>query len=473
MVSQRLILSVMCLVFVHQAFAQDLNETDNEGAGSFDHLPVGQVSLVIGKAIVFSEHTGREELSRGYFLREGDTIRTESNGHVHAKFRDGAVMSVRPSSELRIVTYRYDEENPEASTIKFDLIEGTARTVSGMAAKSARDRFRLNTPIAAIGVRGTDFVVSTTTNSLMALVNEGAIVVTPFSSQCVAQGIGPCGSNGVELDGGSMQILEFDSSMNLPQLVPVLARGQEAQQVVEIFGGVAARNLGFNEAYEADVTITTQSEEEANGTVKEVVGESVTSIQLGVDAQKQAPYGTGFTPSTQLDSVELKDRQLVWGRFADGKGQFERLTLPFSEAAQGRNVTVGGNFEYFLFRPESGEVQVQKGLGEVGFGLSSAQAYFKKGLSVTPVAVSGGDLHIDFNRNSFETSLDLYHMQLGEVNFSSRGRIYGGGYFHARDQGSRIVGAVSLDGDESGYFFDFLNWDGLVQGITLWDASSK
>ena len=221
------------------------------------------------------------------------------------------------------------------------------------------------------------------------------------------------------------------------------------------------------------MTITTQSEEEANGTVKEVVGESVTSIQLGVDAQKQAPYGTGFTPSTQLDSVELKDRQLVWGRFADGKGQFERLTLPFSEAAQGRNVTVGGNFEYFLFRPESGGVQVQKGLGEVGFGLSSAQAYFKKGLSVTPVAVSGGDLHIDFNRNSFETSLDLYHMQLGEVNFSSRGRIYGGGYFHARDQGSRIVGAVSLDGDESGYFFDFLNWDGLVQGITLWDASSK
>ena len=48
------------------------------------------------------------------------------------------------------------------------------------------------------------------------------------------------------------------------------------------------------------------------------------------------------------------------GRFAEGKGNLERLTLPFSEAAQGRNVTVGGNFEYFLFRPESGEKQVKR-----------------------------------------------------------------------------------------------------------------
>ena len=41
------------------------------------------------------------------------------------------------------------------------------------------------------------------------------------------------------------------------------------------------------------------------------------------------------------------------------------------------------------------------------------------------------------------------------------------GYFHNRDRLSQIVGASSLDGKESGYFFDFYNWEGLVQGITL------
>ena len=84
--------------------------------------------------------------------------------------------------------------------------------------------------------------------------------------------------------------------------------------------------------------------------------------------------------------------------------------------------------------------------------------------------VSKYDMLIDFNQNLFETSLDLYHMQLGGASFSSSGRLYDGGYFHSRDGQSRTVGAVSLDGEESGYFFDFFNWDGLVQGISLWDA---
>ena len=112
-----------------------------------------------------------------------------------------------------------------------------------------------------------------------------------------------------------------------------------------------------------------------------------------------------------------------------------------TEAAQGRKVSVGAIQEFFLFRPEHGEVQVNSGLGEIGFSLSSAQAYFKSGSEVSPVAVTKGDLLMDFANNSFETSLDLYHMQLGDSRFSALGRIFDGGYFHFRDGKSRIIGA--------------------------------
>ena len=56
----------------------------------------------------------------------------------------------------------------------------------------------------------------------MALVNEGAIVVAPFSEQCASAGIGPCNLNAVELDGESQQIIEFNSDMSAPQLVLLL-----------------------------------------------------------------------------------------------------------------------------------------------------------------------------------------------------------------------------------------------------------
>ena len=458
------ILSCLCVLWSQETLA-----VDNESFTS----PVGEISLIIGRAFIETGEAQVSRLKNGDFVREGDTIWTESNGHVHIRFVDEAILSVRPLSELQIIAYRFDQVNPANSQVKLNLIEGTARTVSGEAAKAARERFRLNTPIAAIGVRGTDFVVSTTSDSLKALVNDGAIVVAPFSAQCLQGGTGPCEGNSIELDGESMQILEFNSEMTEPRLIPIIAAGQDAVQFRDIVGILASRSQGgSNEA----VNLAGTSSEGQDVAFKEVITdrdvitEGVTSVDLGSKAIDKAPYATGYTPEKQISPRDLRARQLVWGRFAEGKGNLERLTLPLSEASEGRQVSIGANFEYFLFRPEQGEVQVNSGLGEIGFSLGSAQAYFENGDELSPVAVTQGDLTMNFINNTFQTSLDLYHMQLGESEFAAFGKIYDGGYFYFRDNKSQIVGGVSLDGRESGYFFDFSNWEGLVQGITLWDA---
>jgi len=447
----------------------------NEGANS---PPVGSVSLVIGRA--FSKSLHNQDYTRlvtGALLYEGDSLKTESSGHVHVQLRDSGVISIRPNSELQIEVFQFDENNPQASSVKFNLIHGTSRSVSGTAAESAKHRFRLNTPIAAIGVRGTDFVVSATSDSLMTLVNQGGIVVAPFSEQCSAQGFGPCSFNAVELNDQSMQVIEFNSDMAAPQLVPIVALRQESQvfeALSENAGLIAQAEQEPSSSPDlapsaAEITTPAEDDTVAN---KQVGVETVTSLDLEDEAKEQAPYNTGFTPFAQRTVAELRNRQLVWGRFAAGKGHLERLTLPFSEASEGRKISIGGNFEYFLFRPEEGEVQVQRGLGVTGFSLTSAQAYFKKDGLVSPVAVTDGRLKVDFSSNSFDTSLDLFHLQLGEAQFSVAGRLYPGGYFHSRNESSRIIGATTLDGRESGYFFDFLNWGGLVQGITLWDATA-
>jgi len=474
----RILFTCLWLFSASHAFSENeaYSGSSNEGANL---RPVGSVGLVIGRAFSKSlVNTEFNRLNSGALLYEGDLLKTESSGHIHLQLRDSGILSLRPNSELQIEVFQFDEENPEASTVKFNLLRGTTRSVSGKAAESAKHRFRLNTPIAAIGVRGTDFVVSATSTSLMALVNQGEVVVAPFSEQCSAAGIGPCSFNALELDDQAMQVIEFNSDMAIPQLVPIVTLGPESN-LYEAFSQNAAlmAGAGQQETEEAAAPVSSANgisaqTDDVAGTEKQVVTETVSSLELEVEAKEQAPYSTGFTPILQQTASELRKRQLVWGRFASGKGHLERLTLPFSDAAQGRNISIGGNFEYFLFRPEAGEVQVQRGLGETGFSLSSAQAYFKKGGSVSPVAVTDGRLVVDFSGNSFETSLDLYHLQLGEAQFSAAGGLYSGGYFHARDDNSRVVGATTLDGKEAGYFFDFLNWGGLVQGITLWDASS-
>ena len=47
------------------------------------------------------------------------------------------------------------------------------RSVTGQWGEASRDRFRLNTPIAAIGVKGTDFVVKVENGKTFASVLSG------------------------------------------------------------------------------------------------------------------------------------------------------------------------------------------------------------------------------------------------------------------------------------------------------------
>ena len=502
-----LLASLSLAVAVGPVFASEGGFQTGLSAPVFvDSRPVGTISLALGRAFIESEDKNRERIRTGMVVRQTDRIFTESNGHVHIQFVDEALVSVRPNSELEILAYVYNAEDPQKSSVKFNLVEGTARAVSGDAAEAARHRFRLNTPIAAIGVRGTDFVVTTTATLMTVLVNEGAVVVAPFSDQCVAQGFGPCSANAVELTADSLQFIEFDNNMALPRLVPLVVSDQGTEQL---------QGSTSNADEQLAITEASADDEDKKATSKEVVLESVSSVGAADDAvaddavaddtatadvaadatndsvtadttttetanvvaaNKQAEelvppaYQTGYTPVIQIGAEGAKQRQLVWGRYGDGKGDLERITLPYSEASKGREITVGSNFEYYLFRPESGEKQISKGLGAIGFTLNSAQAYYSDETGVFAVAVSGGNLAIDFQESLFSTSLNLNHASFGDVNFQASGRLYDGGYFHSRNDTQRIAGAVSLDGQEAGYFFNLLQSQGTIQGLTLWNA---
>ena len=119
--------------------------------------------------------------------------------------------------------------------------------------------------------------------------------------------LGPCSLNAVELDGDSMQALSLRLACRSPDSF-VLSRAPDAEQSINLAGSLAVRAQNI---LEQDSDASSQNDE--------VVAESVTSLDLGVDAVDQAPYGTGFTPENQSSANELRKRQLVWGRFAEGK----------------------------------------------------------------------------------------------------------------------------------------------------------
>ena len=455
---------------------------------------VGEASLVLGKASRLTQDGRREPLKRGSRVAEGDQIVTQSNGHVHVRFVDNALVSVRPNSQLTINRYDYDAESPELSAVKFELLEGVTRAISGKAARAARNRFRLNTPIAAIGVRGTDFVVSAYGGTTRALVNEGSIVMAPLSGACSADALGPCIANGLELTDSTLQLATMQQNGPLPRLLPlrnVRAPGLLQEQARLVIAGAAAQAPASSEA--TSVASSPGSVESNDQDINnEILLEGVTTVQVRADAKvvaetiaskdfvpadpvavtasdKGAVVEFDLTPPSPLTNSALRDRQLVWGRFADASLATDRLALSLEEASATRRITVG-NLEYGLFRSEFGPRRVAVDLGLVGFQLTSAQAVFNSETGVAAMSVDGGSLDINFQQNTFNTTLDLSAEAIGQVSFFSEGKLADGGFLRAIEATQRVAGAVSFDGSEAGYLFEKQIFGGLLSGLTLWGS---
>jgi hypothetical protein len=454
----------LAAALVVQSASADLRQ----GAIGFtDDAPVvGEVSLVLGRAYIQSVGSARKLITSGTAVRAADRILTEANGHVHIRFIDQALVSVRPDSRLEIVQYHYDADQPQRSSIKLNLEEGVTRSISGQGASAARDRFRLNTPIAAIGVRGTDFVVSASSDSVRAQVNEGVIVMAPFSSECTAQSFGPCLYNALELTGSSLQILEIHGNNGSPQLLPAAVEREPGMMREEV-SLLIAESEGSAEEKNAGTGVYLE-----NVTSRRVKADVISAVPVRSDTAITPPpvdMGSNFTPQSPLAVAALTDRQLVWGRHGVGQGAQERITLERDAAAAGRDITVGSlNLGYYLFRDGSGSTQVDKGLGQVSFSLDSAQAFYRSDSGLVAMVVSSGSLDINFNTSRFTTDLNMRHALTGDVLFSATGQLFNGGYFHTRSDTERMAGAVSLDGKEAGYFFEKQLQSGAIHGLTLW-----
>ena len=446
----------------------------NGAAASGDvALPVvGEITFSLGKAYISAANGNSALATRGMPIHAGDVIETTSGGHVHVRFIDNALMSVRPSSTLEIVRYDYNAQSPQNSAVKLNLIEGVSRAVSGDAAKQARQNFRMNTPIAAIGVRGTDFAVSANAQAVRAIVNEGAIVVAPFSAQCSADSLGPCSQDAVELSGLSRQMLELSagtagiSSALLPASAPQ-AQALAAEVAAASANADAAKPAESKELYADTVTSrvvnTTLASSEPVRTV-----EPVAPVVVVPPAIIEVPPPE-FTPDVaQAQETLTTNSQLVWGRWLERNVDVARITVPYEVAIQeGRQATIG-NLVHALFRVEPAGKSLQPGLGVLAFDLTKAQAHYRAGGQISLMDVNGGQLSLDFNQSTFATSLQLSHAATGNVAFNSSGRIYDGGFFHNNGTTQSMAGAVSLDGKEAGYFFEKTLDSGSIEGLTLW-----
>ncbi len=116
----------------------------------------GEIDSSSGESSLSRSGLFASPVKAGAVLLSGDRLRTGSDGRIQFRLRDGSAFSLGPGTDFTIAAFRME---PARERAFFEMARGLVRTVSGLIGKRDQDAWRLTTPTAVMGIRGTEFTV--------------------------------------------------------------------------------------------------------------------------------------------------------------------------------------------------------------------------------------------------------------------------------------------------------------------------
>lgn len=138
--------------------------------------PAGHVLAASGEVHAESAE-GRRTLKRRSEFFAGDTLVTAAGASAQLRFQDGALVALQPDTRFRVDAYRFDTAAPAQGEAVSTLIKGGFRTITGVIGKQDPAAYRVETPVATIGVRGTNYE-AVLADGLVVAAWQGQIVVS-------------------------------------------------------------------------------------------------------------------------------------------------------------------------------------------------------------------------------------------------------------------------------------------------------
>ncbi len=142
----------------------------------------GTVAFLQGDVSIRGAQGALRAAERGSAVESGETVETGS-GRVQLRMTDGAYISLQPQTALRLDSYQTASGNTPESGV-MSLLRGGLRTITGLIGKSQRQNYRLSTPTATVGIRGTEFL-ATADNGTRVRVAGGIVALCTEGGGCI------------------------------------------------------------------------------------------------------------------------------------------------------------------------------------------------------------------------------------------------------------------------------------------------
>lgn len=118
---------------------------------------VGRVAFLRGQMAAKNKDGNERVVRRGEPIYEGDTLVSGNKSFGVVAFRDKSRITLQSRTQFQVEKFSFNEDKPEKNIALMSLLRGGLRAVTGKIGKINRNNYRMRTPVATIGIRGTGY----------------------------------------------------------------------------------------------------------------------------------------------------------------------------------------------------------------------------------------------------------------------------------------------------------------------------
>jgi len=122
-------------------------------------VEAGVVQLVSGEVQQTTAAGQQHAIQKGDTVNEGDTLSSSPKATAKIRMGDGGLITMRADTQLKIDSYKFNGKQDGSEQSFFSLVKGGFRSVTGLIGKLNKKNYRVVTPTAILGIRGTDHEV--------------------------------------------------------------------------------------------------------------------------------------------------------------------------------------------------------------------------------------------------------------------------------------------------------------------------
>jgi hypothetical protein len=148
-------------------------------------LVVGRVAEVKGQLTITNAQQYSRLAVKGAPLYQGDIVASGEEAYAVLAFRDKGVVTIQDNTTFKIEKLEFEESQPTEGNAIFELIQGGLRALTGAIGEQDKEDYKMNTPVATIGIRGTGFDLICVENCL----NPNSKQITDIGALGIGDGL--------------------------------------------------------------------------------------------------------------------------------------------------------------------------------------------------------------------------------------------------------------------------------------------